>query len=332
MGVIGDKVHRTSSDYASADHQAMTDLHAIYPGAISHFPNIASLPGASRVGNFTDEAVSLKEPVNAEEATAKNIHHQLRLLGLKSELKTADKVFKFFTGQSLVELLLKPLTGDYGRLMSLHEAYDTMGEAAYTVAGTLRKGSWALGSEWKGDTGTAFDSYLFRWTMGIGGVGDAAKTVAKAYKVGYDIVIVLVHQALRKLNELIEEEIEALAKEGAEMLAGDAAIEAVGLGPEDPLADIGVGIYSAYKLYKMYKIISKIITAINIIEGIYKAIEAAIKGIEESVKKVSEALHSPMPTVDSLINDVEQRGFEFEKSGGWSATAGAARIGMLPAA
>ncbi|MFI0902961.1 hypothetical protein ACH4TE_05330 [Streptomyces sioyaensis] len=332
MGVIEDKIHRTGGDYATADHQAMTDLHSIYPGAISHFPNIGSLPGASRAGNFTDEAVSLKEPANAEETTAKNIHHQLMMLGMKSELKTADKVFKFFTGQSLVELLLKPLTGDYGRLMALHDAYDTVGEAVYTVAGTLRKGSWALGSEWKGQTGTAFDSYLFRWTMGIGGVGDAAKTVAKAYKDGYDVVIVLVHQALRKLEDLIQQEIEQLAKQGAEMLAGDAAIEAVGLGPEDPLADVGAGLYSAYKLYEMYKTISKIITIINVIEGIYKAIEAAIKGIESAVKKITEALNSPMPTVDSLIDDVERRGFEFEKSGGWSATAGAARIGMLPAA
>lgn len=310
----------------------MTDLHAIYPGAISHFPNLGSLPGASRAGNFSDEAVSLKEPANAEETTAKNIHHQLMMLGLKSELKTADKVFTFLTGQSLIELLLKPLAGDYGRLMYLHDAYDTMGEAVYTVAGTLRKGSWALGSEWKGQTGTAFDSYLFRWTMGIGGVGDAAKTVATAYKDGYDIVIVLVHQALRKLEDLIQQEVEQLAKEGAEMLAGDATIEAVGLGPEDPLADVGAGLYSAYKLYEMYKTVSKIITIINVIEGIYKAIEAAIKGIESAVKKVTEALNSPMPTVDSLIDDVERRGFEFEKSGGWSATAGAARIGMLPAA
>ncbi|MCB5908380.1 WXG100 family type VII secretion target [Streptomyces pinistramenti] len=332
MGVIEDKVRRTGSDYATADQQTMADLHSIYPDAISHFPNISALPGASQVADFTDEAVSLKAPVNAEEATTKNIHHQLMLLGMKSELKTADKVFSFLTGQSLIELLLKPVLGDYGRLMSLHDAYDSLGAAVYTVAGTLRKGSWALGSEWKGDTGTAFDSYLFRWTMGIGGVGDAAKIVAKAYKDGYDVVIVLLHQALRALDDLINKEVEQLAKEGAEMLAGDAAIEAVGLGPEDPLADIGAGLYSAYKLYKIYKIVSKIITAIKIIEGIYEGIEKAVKGIEEAVKKVTEALDSPMPTVGSLIDDVEQRGFSFEMSSGWSPAAGAARIGMLPAA
>ncbi|MFE7312278.1 hypothetical protein ACFU7T_04055 [Streptomyces sp. NPDC057555] len=332
MGVIEDKIRRTSSDYTKADEQAMTDLHGIYPGAISHFPNISTLPGASQVANFTDESVSLKEPANAEETTAKNIHHQLMLLGLKSELKTADKVFSFLTGQSLVELLLKPVLGDYGRLVYLHDAYDSLGEAVYTVAGTLRKGSWALGSEWKGDTGTAFDSYLFQWTMGIGGVGDATKIVAKAYKDGYDVVIVLLHQALRAVDDLINKEIEQLAKEGAEMLAGDAAIEAVGLGPEDPLADIGAGVYTAYKLYKIYKIVARIITAIKIIEGIYEGIKKAIEGIEDAVQKVTDALNSPMPTVGSLIDDVEQRGFSFEKSGGWSPAAGAARLGMLPAA
>ncbi|OKH99796.1 hypothetical protein A6A06_22245 [Streptomyces sp. CB02923] len=332
MGVIEDKIHRTSADYTKADQQAMSDLHTIYPGAISHFPDIGAIPGAARAGNFNDAAVSLKEPASAEEATSKNIHHQLLALGTGSELRTADKVFKFFTGQSLVELLIKPLSGDYGRLLYLHSAYDTLADAAYTVAGTLRKGSWALGGEWKGPTATAFDSYLFRWTMGIGGVGDAAKSTATAFKVGYDAVMVLVHQALREINRLVNEEIKQLVEQGAEMAAGDATIEAVGLGPEDPVADVAAGIYSAYKLYKMYKIISRIVTGITIVEGIYKAIRAAVKTIVEGVEKVQEAMDSPMPTVGSLIDDVERRGFEFEKSGGWSATAGAARIGMLPSA
>ncbi|MFF4953112.1 hypothetical protein [Streptomyces chattanoogensis] len=332
MGVVEDRVHRTSADYAKADDQARSDLRTIYPDALPHFPDIGSLPGAHRVGNYTDEDVPLKEPAGAEDDTEKNIHLQLLALGRGSELRGADKVFTFCTGQSLVELLLDPLVGKYGRLKYLHDAYDAMGDAVYTVAGTLRKGSWALGSEWQGQAAQGFDSYLFRWTMGMGGIGDAAKEAAKAFKAGYEAIVVLVHAALREIDKLIKNEIRQLAEQAAEMAAGDAAIETVGLGPEDPLADIGAGVYTAYKLYKIYKIVRAVITAITLIEEIFQKISEAVKAIQSDIRKISEALSSPMPSVGSLINDVEQRGFEFEKSGGWSSAAGAARIGLLPAA
>ncbi|MET9383156.1 hypothetical protein ABZY09_19295 [Streptomyces sp. NPDC002928] len=50
--------------------------------------------------------------------------------------------------------------GEYGRLLYLHDAYEALGDAA-----------------------TNFESYLFQWTVGMGGVGDAAKETAKVYKV-----------------------------------------------------------------------------------------------------------------------------------------------------
>lgn len=334
MDVIADKVRRTSDAYTSTDRATAADLRGIYPHSYANFPAVAEIPGASHLGDFTDEDVTLKEPTSAEDDTAKNIHHQLLALGRNSELKGADKLFQFCTGQSLVELLLTPLVGEYGRLRYLHDAYDALGDAAYTVAGTLRKGSWKLGGEWKGDTGTAFDEYLFRWTMGIGGVGDAAKIAAKAYLDGYEAIVGLVYAALREIDELIKNEIKQLAEEAAKMAAGDAAIEAVGLGPEDPLADVGAGIYTAYRMYKIYKIVRTIVSIIMTIEKIFEAISKAVDTIRSDVQKVADFISSPssLPSVGSLVDDVEQRGFEFEKGGGWSPAVGASRIAMLPAA
>ena len=75
-----------------------------------------------------------------------------QVTGAGSDVWIADKAFKMITGHSFIDLLLKPLLGDWDRLMYLHDAYDTLGDACYTVAGTLRKGSWKIGSEWQGDT------------------------------------------------------------------------------------------------------------------------------------------------------------------------------------
>ncbi|MEV6942051.1 hypothetical protein AB0N07_08595 [Streptomyces sp. NPDC051172] len=73
------------------------------------------------------------------------------------------------------------------------------------VHGSSRKGSWKLGGEWSCEAATNFDSYLFRWTMGIGGVGDAAKLAAKAFKDGYHIVVGLVWEALSEIGKLMDE-------------------------------------------------------------------------------------------------------------------------------
>lgn len=331
-GVIGDKIHRTSTDYARTDQEHAAELLSIFPAGSAHFPDLGSPASASHLGNFTDEDVPLKEPPSAEEDTAKNIKHQVMALSRDGELKAADKMFQFCTGQSLVELLLAPLFGEYGRLRYLHDVYDELGDGVYTVAGTLRKGSWKLAGEWNGQTATAFDEYMFRWSMGIGGVGDAAKTAAKVYKDGYDVVVGLAYSALHEIDSLIKQEIAELAKQAAETLAGDAAIEAVGLGPEDPLADIGAGVYTAYKMYKIYKVVQKIINRIALIVKIFEGIEKAVETIKKDVHAVMDFINSPMPSLGSLVDDVEQRGFEFEKSGGWSSTLGASRIAMLPAA
>ncbi len=331
MGLVAAKIHTTSDDYTRTDQAAATELRSLYPDAFAGFPDIGVLPSGSLLGNFTDEDVQFKEPPSVDDTTSKSIHLALTLASNSSDLKAAEHAFKWCTGQSLVELILTPLVGAYGRLRYLHDAYDQLGDAAYTVAGCLRKASWKLGSEWTGQTATAFDQYLFSWSMGIGGIGDAAKIVAKAYKDGYDVIILLVRSALGKIGELLDNEIAALADQFAKMIAGDAAIEAVGLGPEDPVADVIAGFWTADRLYKMYKIVRAIINTIGVIQSIFAQIVAAVKSIKAKVKQVTDFVGSP-PSYGSLIDDVQQRGFEFEKSGGWSPDLGATRIGLLPAA
>ncbi len=335
MGVVAGKVQQTSANYTGTDQNTAANLRSLYPTPLPGFPDIGAVPGMPRLGNFTDEPVTLTEPTGADADTAKNIKHQLMTMrsGFSSgPLSTAQSVFSFFTGQNLVELLLDPLVGDYGRLLYLHDAYQELGAGSYTVAATLRKGSWSLADEWTGQAAVGFDSYLFLWTMGIGGIGDAARVAAKVYKDGYDTVVALVYVALTKINQLLGDELEQLAEQGGELVEGDAAIEAVGGGPEDPLADIGAGIFSAYKLYKVYKLISRIVSIIDDIETVFTKISESVQAVESGITAIEKMIDSPMPTLGSLVNDVEQRGFSFEQNGAWDPTLGAVRIAMLPSA
>lgn len=332
MTTVSDRMIETGQDYHRSDRTAADRLAKAYPAAPTGFHEIS---GGALIGSFDDHDVTLTEPASAETDTQKNISLELKLASGKligGELKGAEKVFKFLTGQSLVELLLTPLVGTYGRLKYLAEAYEQLGTAAYGVAANLRRGTWRMGGEWDGEAATAFEAYLFRWHMGTGGLGDAAKVASKAFHDGYIVVCGLVLAVLKEINTLLEDGVKKLAEEAAEMAAGDVAIEAVGLGPEDPLADIGAGIFTAYKMYKIYKTVRTIISVISAIESTFEAISKAVDGIGEAVTAIETFMNTPTPSLDDIKSDVVQRGATFEQDGFWNAEAGSTRIGLLPSA
>src|SRR6266568_6574450 len=133
---------------------------------------------------------------------------------------------------------------------------------------------------------------MFRWTMGIGGSGDAAKLIAKAYKEAHDLLLKLIGKAVDKLSELIDTGIKKLAEKIAEMLAGDAIIETVGLGPEDPVADVVAAGYSAEKMYQIYKIVRTIVSDVIAIVEIYKEIKSGIEKLKTDVETVIHSMTS----------------------------------------
>jgi uncharacterized protein YukE len=330
MPSVSGKVLQAREAYRHSDRGAQDALKKTYPNPLPGFHEPPNLPV---IGNFDDTDIELKQPTSAEEDTQNSIEHTLDVVSKKlifGELKGAENVFKFLTGHSLVELLITPLVGKYGRLKFLQNCFEEASEASYTVAGNLRKSSWRMAAEWTGDAADAFDSYMFRWHMGIGGLGDAAKVVANVYRDGFAAVTALVWTALTEINKLMEQGVKKLAEEAAKIAAGDAAIEAVGLGPEDPLADIGAGIYSAWRLYELYKDVKLIIGIINGIHKTFDAISKAVKAISDGVDAVKDFFSSPTPSVDDLKKDMEQRGAEFEKAGFWNPKLGALRIGLLP--
>src|SRR5947208_2616066 len=81
---------------------------------------------------------------------------------------------------------------------------------------------------------TAFDSLMFRWSMGSGGIGDAAKLMGDMFKDFYYAICILVKAGLEAISGLIDNELKKLV----EAVVGDEVIEGVGLGPEDVAADV----------------------------------------------------------------------------------------------
>ncbi|MFI7004703.1 hypothetical protein [Nocardia sp. NPDC050175] len=346
MGVIQEKITTVDTRFGDQDRDRAADTAKLFPDDTSFVPSIAAIPGASSLGNFNDEGVTLKAPEKPDSISKGLLGHlvefrnPVKAKGVSgawsavmggNHLWIADKAYKMVTGDSLIDKLFKPLAGDWDRLMYLHDAYDTLGDACYTVAATLRKGSWKLGGEWKGDTGTAFDAYMFRWTSGIGGIGDGAKVVAKAYSAGYEAISNLVSIVVSAIDRAISTAIKALAEEVLKMVAGDAAIEIVGLGPEDPLADIAAAAWTAWRMVKIYEKVKLVAGIVTTIYQTYQLIETEASKIWDEAKKAIEGLSTDI-SIGSVVQDVEQRGFSFEKNAAWTPLLGVGRMTMLPSA
>jgi uncharacterized protein YukE len=325
MGATAGKVLDARQNYSEADTSAEAKIRAAYPAVA---PGFHEIPGGPAIGGFDDVDVTLKTP--DEPADPIKIH----LVAIRGPLSAVEHVWQWLTGgDSLLQRLVTPITGSYTRLKYLQEAYAQLAEGTYTVAGNVRRGTWRLATEWNGEAATAFESYLFRWHMGMGGLGDAATVAANLFRDGYIAITAAVDVILKKISDLIENEIEELAKQAAEMVAGDAAIEVVGGGPEDPAADV---VALGYSVYKIYKIVRKIITAISVIETLIKDARKLAEDLAKAVDEIHELVASPMedPSVlfGDMLNDVENRGVEFEKNASWPPAYGTKRIGMLPTA
>lgn len=154
--------------------------------------------------------------------------------------------------------------------------------------------------------------------------------IEQLFKPLLDAVRIIVSE----IDSLIANEITELAKEAAKTVEGDVAIEAIGLGPEDPVADVVAAAWTGYRAIKIYKRVKAVISAINKIYTVCNGIKKTVEKVSEAKKQLESILtdNSPWPTAGSLISDVEQRGFDFEKDGSWDPTAGVARVAMLPSA
>lgn len=145
MGDVGGKASQAGKTYYDTERKNHQRAQSIWPDAVPGFPDIGEVQGLQHLGDFNNEDVKLDAPDPAGDDTAKQIKHQLLLLNHNGSqsgkiLHDADSIYHYVTGQSLVQQLLTPIFGNYGRLKFLQEAYKSLADGIYTVTGTVRKG------------------------------------------------------------------------------------------------------------------------------------------------------------------------------------------------
>jgi hypothetical protein len=151
----------------------------------------------------------LQPPLPGDGADVEQLIEQAGL-----EVMAVDWVFQHIAGKSLVDTVIKPLTGDFSKMRQKAEAWDTIGNAMKQFSVTISGNAGIVTqNDWTGPSALAQKAYVnIGWKAGLLVEGEIAKLIAKGFNTVADGSEKLAAEALKLLKKLIDKLIEIAAK------------------------------------------------------------------------------------------------------------------------
>ncbi|KAA9160005.1 hypothetical protein FPZ12_019140 [Amycolatopsis acidicola] len=130
------------------------------------------------------------------------------------EVMAVDWVFQHIAGQSLVDMVIKPITGDFSKMRQNGDAWETIGDAMKQFSATMSGNADIITQDdWHGPSALAHKAYVdIGWKAGLAVEGQVAKLIAKGFFAVADGSEKLAAEALKLLKKLIDKLIEIAAK------------------------------------------------------------------------------------------------------------------------
>jgi uncharacterized protein YukE len=234
-------------------------------------------------------------------------------------LGAVDWVWEQFTGKGLLEQIVRPIVGQPGRLAWLADAYEELGGAAYRVAWNLRSGTFNVAPHWNGPSGAAFELHMFRWHMGLGGLGDAYHLIATALRTLYEYVSDAVTWVLDKIDRLIQKIGEMIAKKAG--------------GPFGWVVSI-VEAVTGDLWEDLQELVDDVRRIKDRIDEMRERIEEAKSDVETAkgtIELLLQTARDPGATLQEWVEDAYQENINFEGRENWEPNAAStARAALLP--
>ncbi|WP_020672063.1 DUF6531 domain-containing protein [Amycolatopsis nigrescens] len=225
------------------------------------------------MGSYADAQDPIALLGRTPAATGPTVEDAVREAGF--EVQAVDWVWQQVVGESLVDSIIKPITGDFEKISQQAAQWENVCDALQAIRNNLNTGLQELGPAWQGDAAQAFEGLIAKeWTVGIEVDAQAAKLIGMALNKVAEGSKRACDQALNLIKKLVDKLIEAAA-----MLP----IPVVGWGRAVKLVYDGIQIYNAI---------------MQLIEGIKAIIEGA-QQVVQGIQKVGSAL-SKIKDVRSL--------------------------------
>lgn len=138
---------------------AMARLEQQLVGARSS-PLPGTAPQPEWIGGYEDQ-IAVEGVLIAPNSHDDEMNRQIEQIGGK--LGMIDDIWRFFFGESLLDKVFTPISGDWGQLRSIADGWDNLGTAAKGVEDNLTAFKVRLGQTWQGPAAARFDGYLDQW-------------------------------------------------------------------------------------------------------------------------------------------------------------------------
>lgn len=163
-----------ATQYEDADARGAKNIDAAGAQMGGRDGSSPSSKGGEGDGPFEDPVepqASLKEPTPEQDDPS------LAVQDIGSVLPSIDWVIQKLTGWSLLETILKPISGDWIKIRLNADAWRNVGVAADGVSDNLQHAVTSLKSSWTGEAADAFNRHIKLWRQGLRDEKDLATAV-----------------------------------------------------------------------------------------------------------------------------------------------------------
>lgn len=161
---------------------------------------------------FADEEDPLK-PLreNGEIATDHQaIQDEVKSAGI--EVQVVDWVYQQVTGNSLVEQLVTPISGDFTKIAANATSWDAVGTSLRSVRANLNHGVGQLRQSWEGTAAGAFEDLMVAtWTAALEADAAAASLVGQGFQKVSDTSKQMCAKILQLIKRIVDDLVEVAA-------------------------------------------------------------------------------------------------------------------------
>lgn len=138
------------------------------------------------------------------------IQEEVKSAGI--EVEVVDWVYKQVTGESLVESLVTPITGDFTKIAANATAWEQVGASLSAVRANLNHGVGELRQSWDGAAAGAFEDLMVAtWTVALEADAAAATLVGKGFTKVSDVSKQMCGKILNLIKKIVDDLIEVAA-------------------------------------------------------------------------------------------------------------------------
>ncbi|MEV4601477.1 hypothetical protein AB0K15_29265 [Amycolatopsis sp. NPDC049253] len=193
-----------------------------------------------------DEGSSISEQLQPPEDTSgEDIQDLVKEAGV--EVMAVEWIFQQLTGQTLTQMFIEPITGDFSKISADAEAWRNIAEAMKAFSTVMVGNEKILGESWSGPASLAHKAYVdLGWRAGLAAEAGIAELIAKGFELLSDTSQKLAAKALDLLKSLIDRLL-VMAAEACVPIAGWIADAITGLSEILPLINALISIIDMIK-------------------------------------------------------------------------------------